>query len=297
MTRIVLTGVSGQIGWELRRSLACLGEVVAVTRHQLDLARPETVAAAIEALQPDIVINPAAYTAVDRAETEVASAMAINADSVAEMAGACARRQALLVHYSTDYVFDGRQSQAYHENDPVSPQSVYGRSKLVGEQAVQASGCRHLIVRTSWIYGARGRNFLLTMLRLANEREELRVVADQFGAPTWSRNVADATAQLLARIAPGQMPPASLVHLSCSGRASWQQFAAAIVEEAALRGLCRQVPVIPITTADYPTLARRPAQSVLDGALAASAYGLVMPQWRQSLALCLDDLAALRAQG
>ena len=198
------------------------------------------------------------------------------------------------MHYSTDYVFDGRKTTPYEVGDATAPVSAYGRSKLKGEQAIQASGCRHVIARTSWVYGARGKNFMLTMLKLARERDGLRVVADQFGAPTSSRLLADVTAQLIARIPAGVTPPASLIHLTGAGRTSWQGFASRIVEWGAELGLCKAVPVEGITTADYPTPAQRPANSLLSHAAFEAAYGLKLPPWEHSLQLCLQDLAALR---
>lgn len=295
MRPILVTGATGQVGWELARSLATLGPLLTPGREALDLARPETVAPFIHRHRPRIVVNPAAYTAVDKAESEPALAQAINGDSVAELARACAAVDALLVHYSTDYVFDGRKDGAYQVDDPTGPVSAYGRSKLAGEQAIAAAAGRHLVLRTSWVYGARGKNFLRTMLKLASERDVLRVVADQFGAPTWSRLIADTTAQLLARIPEGGTPPAARLHLTGAGRTSWHGFASAIVEQGAALGLCRAVPVEGITTADYPTPAARPANSSLGLAALEEAYGLRLPDWQTSLRQCLEDLAANRA--
>lgn len=292
--RILVTGATGQVGWELRRSLAGLGEVIAPTRAELDLTQPETVAGYVQALKPQLIVNPAAYTAVDKAESEPELADQVNAQSVAALAAAAAGLDALLVHYSTDYVFDGRKTTPYETDDATAPVSAYGRSKLQGEQAIQASGCRHVIARTSWVYGARGKNFMLTMLKLARERDSLRVVADQFGAPTSSRLLADVTAQLVARIPAGTTPPASLVHLTGAGRTSWHGFASRIVEWGAELGLCKAVPVQGITTADYPTPAQRPASSLLSHTAIEQAYGLQLPSWEHSLQLCLQDLAALR---
>lgn len=292
--RILVTGATGQVGWELRRSLAGLGEVIAPTRSELDLTQPETVAGYVQALKPQLIVNPAAYTAVDKAESEPELADQVNAQSVAALAAAAAGLDALLVHYSTDYVFDGRKTTPYETDDATAPVSAYGRSKLQGEQAIQASGCRHVIARTSWVYGARGKNFMLTMLKLARERDSLRVVADQFGAPTSSRLLADVTAQLVARIPAGTTPPASLVHLTGAGRTSWHGFASRIVEWGAELGLCKAVPVQGITTADYPTPAQRPANSLLSHTAIEQAYGLQLPSWEHSLQLCLQDLAALR---
>ncbi len=294
MRPILITGATGQVGWELARSAAPLGPLLTPGRAVLDLAQPHTIAPYLQQHRPRVVLNPAAYTAVDKAESEAALAHTVNAESVAALARGCAAIDALLVHYSTDYVFDGSKPSAYEVDDTTSPVSSYGRSKLAGEQAIVASGCRHLILRTSWVYGARGKNFLLTMLKLARERDGLRVVADQFGAPTASRLIADTTVQLLARIAEGATPPVSLLHVTGAGRTSWHGFASAIVERGAALGLCKPVPVTAITTADYPTPAARPAYSSLSLAALHQAYGLQLPDWQTSLQHCLEDLAATR---
>lgn len=294
MKPLVVTGATGQVGWELARSLASLGSVLTPDRHALDLARPETIAPYFQQHRPSVVINPAAYTAVDKAESEPALAHTVNAESVGELARVCADLDALLVHYSTDYVFDGSQTAAYEVADATRPVSAYGRSKLAGEAAIAASGCRHLILRTSWVYGGRGKNFMLTMLKLASEREGLKVVGDQFGAPSWSRLIADATAQLIARIPKGAVPPVSLLHLTGAGRTSWHGFASRIVEWGADLGLCKAIPVQAITTAEYPTPAARPANSSLSLHAIEQAYGLQLPHWETSLKQCLQDLAAAR---
>jgi dTDP-4-dehydrorhamnose reductase len=292
--RVLVAGATGQVGWELRRSLAPLGEVIAPPRAELDLSRPESVAGVLARYQPTVIVNPGAYTAVDKAESEPELAEAVNTHSVAALAQYAARSGALLLHFSTDYVFDGLKTSAYEVDDVTHPVSAYGRSKLGGEQAIAASGCRHVILRTSWVYAPRGKNFLLTMLRLARERESLRVVADQFGAPTTARLLADVTTQLLARIPVGVSPPASLLHVSGAGRTSWHGFASRIVEWGAELGLCKAVPVEPIATTDYPTPAARPANSQLSHAAIERTYGLVMPDWQQSLRDTLEDLAASR---
>jgi len=290
--RLLVTGGTGQVGWELQRSLAPFGELVVPARAELDLSQPAVVAETLTRLRPQVIVNPAAYTAVDKAESDAGLAAAVNHHSVAEMARYCAAHDALLVHYSTDYVFDGGQPTPYEVDDPTHPVSVYGQTKLDGENAIRASGCRHLIIRTSWVYAPRGKNFLLTMLRLARERDQLRVVADQFGAPTTARLLADVTAQLLARTAPGAAPAASLLHVTGAGRTSWHGFASRIVEWGAERGLCKPVPVEAITTADYPTPARRPMHSMLSHTVLEQVYGLKLPCWEASLRLTLDDLAA-----
>ncbi len=294
MTRILLTGATGQVGWELARTLMPLGEVLAPERGQCDLARPESLGAVVDAVRPNVIVNAAAYTLVDKAEQEPDLAMTINAAAPAELAVAARRHGALLVHYSTDYVFDGTKSGPYLEEDPPRPASSYGRSKLAGEEAVRASGADHLILRTSWVFAARGKNFLKTILRLAGEREELRVVADQFGAPTWARLVAEVTAlalqQDLTRRKNNRFESGTF-HLTAAGETSWHGFASAIVEAARARGAmlkCRAI--APITTAGYPLPAARPANSRLSCARLAARYGLEMPRWERCMHLCLAKL-------
>lgn len=294
--RILLLGGNGQVGHELRRSLAPLGEVVITTRggtlpdgqacEALDLADAGAAAALVERMRPDIVVNATAYTAVDRAEAEPELAHRINADAPGEVARTCARLGSALVHYSTDYVFDGTASRPYRESDPTAPLGVYGRTKLAGEQAIADSGARHLILRTAWVYGLYGHNFLRTMLRLAAERDELRVVADQVGSPTPAWLIADITAQLLQ---PGPAGLAGVHHLVCDGVTSWHGFASAIIEEAVDRGLLARAPrVVPIATSEYPTPARRPAYSVLDCSTVATNLGAPLPQWREALVSTFD---------
>ena len=294
--RILLTGAEGQIGWELRRALAPLGTVTALDRRGLDLAHAEAIRARVAESDPQVIVNAGAYTAVDKAEAEPELAMAVNAAAPAVLAEEARRRGAALVHYSTDYVFDGEKDGPYVEDDVPRPLGAYGRSKLAGEQAVRASGAPHLVFRTSWIYAARGRNFLLTMLRLAREREELRVVSDQFGAPTWAREVADATSRVLARCAAEPDGPASairrlggLYHLTAAGRTSWHGFAAAIVEHASRTPGVRAKRVTPIPTSEYPTPAARPKNSVLSSARLAQRFGVALPEWSASLPLCLAE--------
>jgi dTDP-4-dehydrorhamnose reductase len=293
VNRIVVTGGSGQIGWELRRTLASLGEVLAPKRAELDFSRPGLISDYIRTVRPTIVVNAAAYTAVDRAESEPAEVDRINVLAVGALAEACADSDALLVHYSTDYVFDGDKTSPYTETDAPGPISAYGRSKLAGEAAIAAVNGRHIVLRTSWVYGGRGKNFLLTMLRLARERDHLKVVADQTGAPTWSRAIAEATAHMLRKFPVSATPPARLVNLSCAGRTNWWEFATRIIDEASALGLTRAVPVIPISTAEYPTPARRPQQSCLSAERLTSVFGVRMPHWSECLSLCLQDMAAV----
>ncbi|THF60221.1 dTDP-4-dehydrorhamnose reductase [Pseudothauera rhizosphaerae] len=296
--RILLTGASGQVGRELARSLMPLGDIVAPGRADCDLARPQTLAALVARLAPDVIVNAAAYTAVDRAEGEEELATRINAEAVGELAHAAGGVGALLVHYSTDYVFDGAKDGPYREDDAVAPLNAYGRSKLAGERAVAESGCDHLVFRTTWVYAARGANFLLTMLRLGAERESLRVVADQIGAPTWARNIADATALAIAQArrerAEGRFA-SGLFHLVGGGETSWHGFAEAIFtlarEKLPERAL-RVAEVQAIASADYPTPAARPHNSRLDQQALAARFGLRLPHWQEALARCIEDLGA-----
>jgi dTDP-4-dehydrorhamnose reductase len=292
----MLTGKNGQVGWELQRTLAPLGEVVALDRQQLDLANPDQIRARVREIKPSLIVNAAAYTAVDRAEEEPELAMAVNGVAPGILAEEAKRLNAVIVHYSTDYVFDGTKTTPYTEEDVPNPINVYGKTKLAGERAIQAVGVPHLILRTSWIYGLHGKNFLLTILRLAREREELKIVDDQIGAPTWSRMVAEATAQILARLySPFTSHPlpftdlSGIYHLSAGGQTSWYGFAKAMLELDPNRAeqVCRQLK--PILTAEYPTFARRPAYSVLSNAKLKAAFGIVLPGWEQGLSLALQE--------
>jgi len=283
--RILLTGVNGQVGWELQRTLAPLGQVIAANRSVLDLADSAAIRRSVDAIAPDLIVNPAAYTAVDKAESEPELAHAINAVAPGELA-ACGLP---LVHFSTDYVYDGRKPGAYTEADAPNPLGVYGASKLAGDQAIQRAGAPHLILRTSWVYGLRGRNFLLTMQRLARERDTLAVVDDQFGAPTWSRLIAEATALAIARWLdrPDQTATSGIYHLSCGGRTSWHGFSAAILAHlAATDAKLARLTAIP--TSGYPTPAARPANSQLDCGKLAATFGVRLPDWETALALCLE---------
>jgi dTDP-4-dehydrorhamnose reductase len=294
--RILLFGGNGQVGTELRRTLAPLGELVVATRdgtggtasEVANFDVPQTLPAVIDTVAPDIVVNAAAYTAVDRAEGDAATAFRVNAEAPERIARACALRGARLVHFSTDYVFDGSATRPYREDDPVAPLGVYGASKLAGERAIQASGAHHLIFRTAWVYAAHGHNFLRTMLRLAAERDELRVVDDQVGAPTSAGLIAEVTAHALAR---GPVP-SGLWHLVSDGQVSWRGFAQAIVAGAFERGLLSKAPdVVPIATSDYPTPARRPAYSVLDTARLQQDFEIRPAAWQDGLGSVLDRIA------
>ena len=293
--KILLLGGNGQVGHELRRSLAPLGDLTVTTRsgalpecgacEVLDLTRPDAVDALIERIAPDVVVNAIAYTAVDRAEDEPELAFTINAEAPGRIARACEALGASLIHYSTDYVFDGSRRRPYRESDATAPLGVYGRSKLAGEHAVAESGARHLVLRTAWIYGLRGNNFMRTMLRLGHEREQLRVVVDQIGCPTPAGLIADVTAHVLGR----GIAKSGVRHLVTTGQTSWYGFAEAIFEEAHARGLIAgRPPVQAIRVSAFPTRAARPAWAVLDGGLIEREYGLHLPSWRNGLATTLD---------
>jgi dTDP-4-dehydrorhamnose reductase len=299
--RILITGATGQVGWQLQRTLAPLGEVIAWTHIQVNFADPEPTTNAIRQLAPDIVVNAAAYTAVDKAESEPDLAHTVNAVIPGRIAEELARSGGWLIHYSTDYVFDGRKPAPYLEDDTTGPLSVYGQTKLAGEQNIAATGCRHVILRTSWVYDIRGKNFLRTVLRLAREQTELRMVSDQFGAPTWARAIAEATAHVLAQcLEAGEGGPGGIYHLSAAGKTSWAGFAQQILEEyeslaewPADTGewgsplLAKRV--VPIATKDYPTPARRPANSLLSNDKLVREFGLSLPDWQIQLKLALKD--------
>ena len=360
MSRILVTGKDGQVGFELQRSLAGLGQVIALGREQMDLSQPDSIRRTLRDIGPDLIVNAAAYTAVDLAESEPELAMAVNGIAPGILAEEAKRLGAALIHYSTDYVFDGNRLEGnrlganrsegttaaapytkdyaphtgddaphtgddarhaeddaphtedatlytgddspYTEDDAPCPINVYGRTKLAGEQAIQAVGVAHLILRTSWVYGMRGKNFLLTMLRLAQERDELRIVDDQIGAPSWSRALARATADILTHL--GYAKPgfgdacarqSGVYHLSAAGQTSWHGFAAAILAHAASpeRGqsayaLARVPALKPISTEQYPLPAPRPRYSVLVHAKLQRAFGVAMPDWKTSLAECMS---------
>ncbi len=302
MRKILLTGKNGQVGWELQRTLAPLGEVVAVDQQEMDLVDPVSVRKIIREIRPGLIVNAAAYTAVDKAESEPDLAMAINGVAPGIMAEEAKRLNAAIVHYSTDYVFNGSKKSQYSEDDIPNPLNVYGKTKLAGEQAIQAVGVPHLILRTSWVYGAHGKNFLLTILRLARERSELKIVDDQIGAPTWSRMLAEVTAQMLSQF----YPPASgasvsvadisgLYHVVSSGLTSWYGFARKILEIESSR-TARVVPkLIPIPTIDFPLPARRPLNSGMSIEKLKHVCGLVLPAWEESLLLCMDEITTLTA--
>ena len=299
--KILVTGTGGQVGHDLLRSLAPLGEIVGVDRATMDLESPSAIAEVVRRVRPDAIFNPAAYTAVDRAESEADAAMRINGVAPGVLGDEAARLGAWLIHYSTDYVFDGRSAAPYREDDPTGPVSVYGRTKLAGERAVAASGCRHLILRTSWVYNLTGRNFLTTMNRLARERDELRVVDDQVGAPTTSAALAAAGADIVRRLQRGDTTEDGVYHMTCGGAVSWCGFARAIVARlpaiAHARGEApaQKAPrVVPITTADFPTPTARPANSRLDNGKLERLLGLRLPHWEAALDALIAEASAAR---
>ena len=286
--RILLTGKNGQVGFELQRALAPLGEVVAVDRAQCDLADVASIRAMVREIRPQLIVNPAAYTAVDRAERERDRAMAINATVPGVLGEEAARIGACVVHFSTDYVFDGRQMEAYRESDTANPLNVYGLSKLAGEQALAASGAVSLVLRTSWVVGAHGDNFAKTILRLAAERNVLSVVSDQIGAPTSAALIADVTAQLIGRLHREGSDgfPAGLYHLTADGATNWHDYAVYVVEAARSAGLKTMLApenIRAISTAEYPQLAPRPANSRLSTEKIRRTFGLTLPKWQFGL--------------
>ncbi|MDR3388738.1 MAG: dTDP-4-dehydrorhamnose reductase [Rudaea sp.] len=309
--KILLLGANGQVGFELARSLAPLGELYPATRDGYrpsrvrclvaDLADPQMLGDTLHDVAPDIVVNAAAYTAVDRAEDDEGIADAVNRQSLVVLGSWAARSKALVVHYSTDYVFDGQGSRPYREDDATAPLGVYGRSKLAGEQALRESGCDHLIFRTAWVYAARGQNFLRTMLRLAGERDQVRIVDDQRGAPTPARLIASATALALARWlasdASRRAETLGTYHLCAQGECTWYEFARSIFQRADSAVLIGHKPAIfPITTAEYPTRARRPAYSVLDTKRIRETFGLHLPPWEEGLDAVIGELATMQSR-
>ena len=300
--KILLLGKNGQVGWELQRSLAVLGEVVALDRQGADglcgdLGDLAGLARTVQAVQPQVIVNAAAYTAVDKAESEPELARRINAEAPGVLAHSAAHAHALLVHYSTDYVFDGHGDRAWREDDAPAPLSVYGRTKREGEEAIAASGCRHLIFRTSWVYGARGGNFARTMLRLAAEREELRVIDDQIGAPTGADLLADVTAHAIRHLLPpmrrNDLTPSGIYHVAAAGETSWHGYARFVLQYAQAAGRplkAGPAQVHPIPATAYPTPARRPHNSRLDTTLLRDTFGLSLPHWETGVARMLDEI-------
>ena len=301
MRKILLTGKNGQVGWELRRTLAPLGDVVAVGHQEMDLSDPDSIRRTIREVRPHLIVNSAAYTAVDKAESEPDLAMAINGVAPGIMAEEAKRLNAAIVHYSTDYVFDGTKKLPYIEDDAPNPLNVYGQTKLAGERAIQASGVPHLILRTSWVYGARGKNFLVTILRLARERSELKIVDDQIGAPTWCRMLAEVTSQMLSQHYTSAARPSSiadisgLYHVVCGGHTSWYGLARKILEVVSGHASHAMPELKPIPTTEYPTPAKRPLNSRLSTEKLKRMCGLIVPAWEESLMLCMNESESIAA--
>ncbi len=295
MTKMLLIGKDGQVGYELRRTLASLGQVYAPGVDLLDLTKPEQIKNIIQTFRPEVIINAAAYTQVDKAEEETEAAMMINGTAPGIIAEEAKQVGACMIHYSTDYVFDGRLETGYCESDTPNPINVYGKTKLAGEQAVAAANIPYLILRTSWVYGGRGQNFLLTILRLANEREELAIVDDQIGSPTWSRLIAESTAQILSQQIALKQPCrhleacSGLYHLTASNSTSWHGFAEAFLalDPQAKHHKLRSLK--PIPSVEYPTPAARPQHSTLNTQKLQEQFGLTMPDWQDSLKLLLES--------
>jgi dTDP-4-dehydrorhamnose reductase len=298
--RILILGSAGQLGRELQRSFSGLGDVTAADRSSVDLARPDQIRALLKRVRPDVVLNAGAYTAVDRAESERELAYAINAKAPRILAEEAAKINALLVHYSTDYVFDGAKPEPWTETDPPNPLNAYGASKLAGERAIQEVGGKHLIFRTSWVYGPRGQNFLLTMLRLGRERSRLSIVDDQVGAPTTSKALASATHAIVTGILAGQFGSAQgwagLYHMTCTGQTSWFGFAHAIFARAASPLGIKTPELVPIGMEDYPTPAKRPRNSVLSNAKLQERFGIQLPSWESALDEVVQTLCSQSPQ-
>jgi dTDP-4-dehydrorhamnose reductase len=296
--KILLVGKDGQVGWELQRSLALLGEVTAVGRAEADLTIPDSLRTLVRQIDPDIIVNAAAYTAVDKAESDAGTAYLVNAEAVGVLADEAARADAWLVHYSTDYVFDGEKSTPYQEDDATGPLSVYGKSKLAGEEQIRQRHAKHLIFRTSWVFAARGGNFAKTMLRLAKERNELKVVADQFGAPTSAELIADATALALQKIvqaSDGGHALAGTYHLTASGQTSWHQYAQYVIGLAHTTGVALSTApesVIAIPATSYPVPAPRPRNSCMSTEKFRQAFGLQLPDWRYHVQRLVAELTS-----
>lgn len=296
--KILLLGKDGQVGWELQRSLAPLGELFAYGRAEADFTDPESLRSLVRAHAPNVIVNAAAYTAVDKAESEEAAARMVNTVAPGVLAEEAATCGAWLVHYSTDYVFDGTKDDAWLETDPTYPLSVYGRTKYEGEERIRTSGARHLILRTSWVFALRGGNFLKTMLRLAKERETLSVVADQHGAPTAADLLADATALALHRIILAGMDADSLsgtYHLAAAGATTWHAYACHVLSQAQVHGAALKVgpeQVLPVDASAFPTPAIRPANSRLDSSKFCTSFGLVLPDWRYHVNRLIAELAS-----
>ena len=288
--RILLTGKNGQVGWELNRSLSTLGTVFALGRDQIDLSKPETLGSVIQEIKPNIIINAAAYTAVDKAESEPELTMTVNGIAPGVIAEEAKKIGAGMIHYSTDYVFDGKATAPYKEEDPPCPLSVYGKSKLAGDKGIMQAGIPHIILRTGWVYSLRGSNFLLTMQKLAQTKDQIKVVDDQIGGPTWSRAIAEGTARILEQCRGAKKSAifshSGIFNMSCGGETSWFGFANKILE---LSSLIKDTELISIPTIEYPTPAVRPRNSLLSNIKLKQAFHYEMPHWQDALQVCLDS--------
>lgn len=298
---ILLIGCNGQVGWELQRSLLSLGKVFPYSSAQLDLASPQQIKQVVEAVRPEIIVNAAAYTAVDQAEDDQEQAFAINATAPKYLAKQASQIGALLIHYSTDYVFNGQSDKPLAEDSATDPINTYGASKLEGERAIQAAGADHLIFRTSWVYGVRGKNFFLTMLRLFQQHKTLTVVSDQIGSPTWSRFIAEATAiaikQAINERAQNSFE-SGIFNLTSSGATSWHGFASLILETVCAESIdfpCIATAIDPVSSDQYKTRAERPGYSVLDVTKISQRFGIQCPDWKESVVLCSKDIIASQA--
>jgi dTDP-4-dehydrorhamnose reductase len=289
---VLVTGKNGQVGYELQRALMPLGTVIAVDRTTMNLADSDSIRAAVAQIKPDVIVNAAAYTAVDKAESDQEAAMQINGIAPGVLAEEAKKLNALLIHYSTDYVYDGSKDGIYVETDATSPVNYYGLSKLAGEQAIEVTGVDHLILRTSWVYGSRGGNFLLTMLRLMKEREALNVIDDQHGTPTWSRLIAEVTAQIVKQSLKEKQAAefaSGIYHLTSSGETTWHGFASKIAQLAAEKNDLKIKNIEKIPTSQYPTPAKRPHNSRISTQAIAARFSLTLPAWDEALALCMQD--------
>lgn len=298
MKTILLTGAAGQVGWELQKTLKQIGKVHAFDRKTLDLQNPAMIREVVRQMRPDIIVNAAAYTAVDLAESNQEAAHDVNALAPKILAEEAKHLGALLVHYSTDYVFDGNSRKPYKEEDSTNPLNVYGKTKLEGEKFIQEAGGKYLIFRTSWVYGMRGKNFLLTMLRLAKEKETLRIVSDQLGSPTWCYSIAEATAKILSNCFQNKEFTSGLYHLSSSGVTSWHGFAEAIFDSIALSESPNlKIPnLVKIATEEYPLPAKRPLYSALSHDKLNRVFNVAMPDWNDALKCCIETLHAPKSQ-
>lgn len=291
--KILLLGKNGQVGWELARTLLPLGEVVAMDRQQVDFTNVEALREMIQSIHPDMIVNAVAYTAVDKAESERETAFLCNAIAVDAIAQEAKKIGALFIHYSTDYIFDGTKNTPYLEDDAVNPLNVYGESKLAGEKAIMTSGADYLILRTTWVFASRGQNFLKSILRLAAERDTLTIVADQIGAPTWARVIAQTTAHIVQQVQQERAARkfvSGVFHLTSAGNTSWHEFAQKIVEFASPHCQLKTQVISPIPTSQYPTPAKRPLNSRLCTEKLTQRFGIVMPTWEVSLKLCMEEL-------